>query len=222
MRFYATRNPLRALNYGRAAQMQSPAPIFLAAPRIVREPLVFPYQAGLDWADYLYQRGGWPALSQAFTDLPQSSEQILHPEKYVARETPVTVELPDLSKQLGTGWRRTWSDVRGEFGYSLLLDEFVREEAVSRAAAAGWGGDRYALYENSKSGQVAVAQVSVWDTERDAREFFDAYTRRTSLRYGVEAQTLSPTQRAWQTPAGAAKLTLDGLRVTVLETPRSL
>ena len=28
-----------------------------------------------------------------------------------------------------------------------------------------------------------LAQVSVWDTENDAREFFDAYVKRTELRY---------------------------------------
>ena len=39
-------------------------------------------------------------VSGAFAKLPQSSEQILHPEKYFAYEAPVKVTLPDLTDLL--------------------------------------------------------------------------------------------------------------------------
>jgi hypothetical protein len=41
-------------------------------------------------------------------------------------------------------------------------------------AAEGWGGDRYVLLENDSGGRV-LHWKTVWDTERDAQEFRDAY-----------------------------------------------
>ena len=40
-------------------------------------------------------------VSKAFTKLPQSSEQILHAEKYFAYEAPQKITLPELKGVLG-------------------------------------------------------------------------------------------------------------------------
>ena len=53
----------------------------------------------------------------------------------------------------------------------------------SKQAAAGWGGDRFALYETGKPDEMFVAQLTAWDTPQDAKEFFDAYAKRTAKRY---------------------------------------
>ena len=82
---------------------------------------------------------------------------------------------------LGPGWKRLDSDVNGEAGYQTILDQFLMSPSESRRAAAGWGGDRFDVYEGS--GGSAVIQMTAWDTEADAREFFEAYTKRTELRY---------------------------------------
>jgi hypothetical protein len=187
----------------------------------------------------LYKQSGWERVSKAFTELPQSTEQILHPEKYFAHEAPVKVTLPDITKLLnagsrGTGgplvthapnapatWRRLDYDVQGEWGFYLLLDEFLKSPVESRRAAAGWGGDRFAVYEGPKGG-VLIASLSTWDTENDAREFFDAYVKRTGLRY-PNATPLSNTQspsssiRAFGTGEGDVVIELRGLRVLVVE-----
>jgi hypothetical protein len=65
----------------------------------------------------------------------------------------------------------------------LILDQFLNSAGDSKRAAAGWGGDRYEIYEGPRPGEVFMAQLTVWDTENDAREFFEAYTKRTKLRY---------------------------------------
>ena len=122
-------------------------------------------------------------VSKAFTQLPLSSEQILHPEKYFSYERPVKIVLRDLRNLLGPGWKEIDSDVNGEWSYYLILDQFLNSPAESRRAAAGWAGDRYEIYEGPKRGQVLLAHVSAWDTENDAREFFDAYVKRTAKRY---------------------------------------
>jgi hypothetical protein len=197
-----------------------------SAPRALRETLLFPYEQGSQFVARLYGRGGWKQVSQAFTDLPQSTEQILHADKYFAREAPVKVEIPDLSRQLGKGWKRIDYDISGEWSYYLILDEYLKSSSESEQAAAGWGGDRYALYEEPKSGAVCLAQLSEWDSPQDATEFYEAYQKRIGLRYKDAAPfDLSPfgfsTGRSeggvWRTGEGLVILYRNGRRVLILE-----
>jgi len=193
------------------------------APRALRESLIFPYKQGTDFTSQVYKRGGWPLVSAAYKDLPQSTEQILHPEKYFAHEAPVKVSLPEFAPLLGKGWTRLDTDVNGEWSYFLILDEFLRAEKESQQAVAGWGGDRFALYENRATRQIFLAQLTVWDTEKDAVEFFDAYVKRTGRRYqdAVPDTRLSvptETRRVWHTTGeGTVVLERHGARVAILE-----
>lgn len=184
MTLYMAKNPLVALAFIRslgASNMSSEQ--FKQAPRAIWESLVFPYAQGSQWATRVYKQGGWKAIAQAYAKLPQSSEQILHPEKYFAYEAPVKVALPEVRNLLGTNWKKLDYDVNGEWSFYLMLDQFLKAPAESRRAAAGWAGDRYVLYEGPKASDVLIAQLTVWDTENDAREFFDAYAKRTRRRY---------------------------------------
>jgi hypothetical protein len=266
MALYVANNPLVALAFLKSLGAAGMASEELdKAPRALRESLLFPYQDGEKWVNALYKRGGWNEVSQAFTTLPQSTEQILHPEKYFAHEAPVKVALPDITNLLnnsgrasmtsvppalagGSGalagsadvssaldysslmthhsslsgaWRRIAYDVQGEWGFYLILDQFLKSPAESRRAAAGWGGDRFAVYEGPK-GEILIASLSVWDTENDAREFFDAYVKRTELRYpGAErlprADLATPNRLAWRTNEGGVALEVRGNRVLVLD-----
>jgi len=110
------------------------------------------------------------------------------------------------------------NDVEGEWGYYLLLDEYLNSGDVSKRAAEGWGGDRYALFTGPGAADVLVAQKSVWDTEQDAREFFEAYASRTTKRYGVEpSEAAEPGRRVWQTKEGGVCVELTGKTVLVVE-----
>ena len=222
MTIYMARNPLVALAFARSMGSSSTSSEqFKQAPRALRESLVFPYQEGAEWATALYKRGAWKAVSDAFTELPQSTEQILHPEKYFAHEAPVQVNLPDVRALLGPGWKRLDYDVNGEWSYYLILDQFLNSPPESKRAAAGWGGDRYAIYEG-KPGEVLVTQLTVWDTANDAKEFFDAYVKRTKLRYpDVKAsdavKSAEGEQQSWSTSEGPVSLELRGKRVLMIE-----
>lgn len=183
---YIMRQPERARAFLKSMEGNASANEKIeSAPRALRESLIFPYEKGLQFATKVYARGGWKMVSDAYANLPQSSEQVLHPDKYFAREAPVKIELADISSLLGKGWKRVEYDVNGEWSYYLILDEFLKAQSESEKAAAGWGGDRYAVYEGPK-GEVLMAQLTVWDTEKDASEFFDAYLKRTKLRYKDE------------------------------------
>lgn len=191
--------------------------VFLAAPASLRESLIFPYVYGATFVQEMLKKRGWDGVSQAFTDLPQSTEQILHFDKYAAKEMPVKVELPDISKLLGTDWKRIDADVNGEFGYFLILSEFIGKKEA-RAAAAGWGGDQSTLYENAKTGQLLLAHLSQWDTAKDAAEFFRAYAERTRKRYPqARTATKTDTECAFQTPDGESVIQLREQAVLVIE-----
>ncbi len=218
MRQYVLSNPLRAFNFGRAFKINDNSPTFAGAPRIIRESLTFPYQNGLAWAAQVYGRGGWAAVSQAYTDLPQSTTQILHPDKYFARVAPLAVALPDVSAQLGPGWRRVGFDVRGEFHYFLTLDEWLKDEAAARAAADGWRGDNCAVYEQERTGQTIVLQVSLWDDEAQAEEFLAAYGRRNDAQYSIAGVPAGPDGKRWDTTDGTAWLIRRGTRVWTVDT----
>ncbi len=191
--------------------------VYLSAPAALREALVFPYVYGASFVQEVLKKRGWAGVSQAFTDLPQSTEQILHFDKYAANELPIKVELPDISKQLGADWKRIDADVNGEFGYFLILSEFIGKKDA-RQAAAGWGGDQTTLYENAKAGQVLLAHLSQWDTAKDAEEFFRAYAERTRKRY-PQAKTTTKTERecSFQTSDGETFIQLRDQSVLVIE-----
>src|SRR6266550_57118 len=242
MMVYMAKNPLVALAFTRSLSTGVSTEQFNQAPRALRESLIFPYLQGSAWAMVVYKRDGFTGLSKAFTNLPLSTEQIMHPEKYLAYERPLKITLPDLSNLLNAAdksatseppaanrslptasWHRIDSDVNGEWGYYLLLDQFLNSPAESRQAAAGWAGDRYDVYEGAEPGQSMIAQTSVWDTETDAREFFDAYVKRTELRYpnlkllNDSQHPATATFKPWQTDEGQVIMELRGLRVTIIE-----
>src|SRR6266436_370946 len=139
MTVYMAKNPLVALAFVRAmGSDRSNSKQFEQAPRALRESLVFPYLEGSEWATQLYKRGGWSAVTRAFKELPESTEQVLHPEKYFAHEPPVKVSLPDVGKLLGPRWKRIDYDVNGEWSYYLIIDQFLKSATESKRAAAGW------------------------------------------------------------------------------------
>ena len=219
MTLYMARNPLVALAFIRSLGSQEMASEqFKQAPRALRESLLFPYEEGSAWATQLYKRGGWEMVSQAFTKLPQSSEQILHADKYFSYEPPQKITLPDFKSVLGPAWKLIDVDVNGEWGCFLVLDEFLNNAVESKEASAGWGGDRFALYQTSQPGETFIAQLTAWDTPQDAKEFFDAYAKRTGKRYAGATTTAQKENRVeWETSAGRVVIELRGSRVAILE-----
>jgi hypothetical protein len=220
MTLYTAKNPLVALAFIRSLGSNSASlEQYNQAPRAIKESLLFPYEEGSAWATQVYKRGGWEMISKAFAKLPQSTEQILHPEKYFASEAPVKISLPDFRASLGPTWKRIDYDVSGEWGYYLILDEYLKDAAESKRASAGWAGDRFAVYEGSKPGEKFVPQMTAWDSENDAREFFDASVKRVAKRYpdAKEIEASSPDKHEWQSSAGRVYIELRGSKVLILE-----
>ena len=222
MTLYLTKHPMIALAFIRTAQETSSVQ-FKQAPRALQLSLLFPYNEGSQWATQVYRRGGWEMVSNAFTKLPLSTEQILHPEKYFSYEPPVKLTLPNFRRTLGPGWKRIDTDVNGEWGYYLVLDEYLKNASAARTAAAGWGGDRFAIYQGRRPADVFLAQISAWDTPADAKEFFDAYMERTAKRFPeirkVDGAASSEGDQLsnWRTRSGRGAIELRGSRVVIVE-----
>jgi hypothetical protein len=172
----------------RAASFAQPSSalieVFTSAPRVIQRAFFFPYQEGLLFTITLYRTGGWSAVTQAFEDVPRSTEQILHPEKYDARDEPEVVELPDLVKVLGDDWTQVAHNTMGEF-FLLTYLETGYPRAKASTAAEGWGGDTYVLLKGPQDESLLLLSIS-WDTPEDAREFFDTFLEFTEVRTGSQ------------------------------------
>jgi hypothetical protein len=144
-------------------------------PRIIQETLQFPYNAGLAFVGAAQLRGGWPAVDAMYAQLPDSTEQILHPDKYLAKEAVIPVTFPkDLGTRLGGTWKETIQDTFGEFQTDVwLVDVAGATAATAMDAAGGWGGDRVVLLEDA-SGAWAVVLDTAWDTDADQAAFAQA------------------------------------------------
>jgi hypothetical protein len=174
-----------------------------AAPPIIRETLAFPYLYGLDFVTILQQEG-WEAVDTAYLDPPQSTEQILHPEKYLSRDEPELITLAPLTATLGTGWRLVEAETLGEFQTNLYLVQQVDQE-MADLASQGWDGDRYAVYTNDTA--LFLAFATAWDSPADREEFVSAYQQYAENKYGQAPTRTAGAELWWETPAQAAVLT---------------
>ena len=143
-------------------------------PAILVESLLFPYTAGQAFVLPVQTTGGWDAVNALYDDLPRSTEQILHPDKYRAGEEPVEVKLPaTLGTEMGDGWTESMQDTFGEFQIGVWLRQAGITAKDASAAAAGWGGDRLAVLDGPGE-DWAVVMHSTWDTDEDATAFRQA------------------------------------------------
>jgi len=158
------------------------------APAWIRDSLLFSYIQGFSFCLDVRRAGGQKLLDYAFaTDPPRSSEQILHPEKWRGRrDDPIILSWPDLAAVLA-GWARVSEGEAGEATIRTLLRESSHNREKAQAAAAGWGGDRFVVYE--KDGRRLLVWWTEWDSEADAREFQKAAR---GLGAGWQVEALSP------------------------------
>ncbi|HEY7598777.1 MAG TPA: hypothetical protein VH741_02530 [Candidatus Limnocylindrales bacterium] len=153
-------------------------------PPILLRQLTFPYNEGVAFSNQAYALGGWEAVNATLTDPPASTEQVLHPEKYDAREAPIPVVLDDLSADLGPGWQPAYEQTMGELIIQIWLADGADAPMPGlplpttewQDAAAGWGGDRIAMYENGTD-QWAIVWRLAWDEPTDSAQFEIIATR---------------------------------------------
>ncbi|MBM3121903.1 MAG: hypothetical protein FJZ97_06915 [Chloroflexi bacterium] len=183
----------------------------------------FAYLAGLEFVQALHDRGNWPEVNKAYARWPESTEQILHPEKYRAAEAPQVLPAPSLEDVLGGGWRKLAEDTLGEWTTYLLLgygadQDAMLEDDVALAAARGWGGDRYQMYYHDGTSQSVLAAVWGWDSARDATGFHAAMTDHLAARFR-DADITATTGTCWEINQQTSCVYLAGTRVLWILAP---
>ena len=133
-------------------------------------------------------------ISRVFERLPATTEQILHPDKYLAGEAAKPVQLTSLLSGLGEGWSEVKRSTLGEFTLQNLLYTGLDDRPAIQNAAAGWGGDGWALYGRDEA--LLIQVVTSWDTPAEADEFWRAFVSslqgrsRSEIRHDPQTQSI--------------------------------
>jgi len=128
----------------------------------------FPYHYGVEFVKALYAQGGWETVEKAYENPPNTTEQIMHPEKYFAQEDAQTVEAPSITGE----WNLKKTDRFGEYFIQVMLDNWIFTDEAEQAAE-GWGGDIINYYE--KDDDFLFTWNIAWDSKDDAHEFYIAF-----------------------------------------------
>jgi len=152
-----------------------------SVPPFVRSLLQFPYTDGRAFVVALRDRGGEGAVNAAFRNPPDSTEQILHPDRYPA-DQPRAVSVPDIREKLGGPWNDLDVQDVGEEWLRLLLETRLSSADAGRGAA-GWDGGQYRAW--SLGDRTAVLMQTVWDTTADARDIALLFGQFLQGRFGA-------------------------------------
>jgi hypothetical protein len=143
--------------------MRDQYPVLSSAPPIIQESLLFPYVEGASYLAATWRED--QRRPPPFGDLmPQSTEQVLHPERGPLGEADAPTEL-DL--EVGGAAEVVYEYTLGQMEVQVLLDELLG--GGHRALARGWDGDRFALL-TMEGGEEGLIWATVWDSveQRDA------------------------------------------------------
>jgi hypothetical protein len=155
----------------------------------LRVTAAFAHGDGLAFVARVRARRPWSAVDAIWADPPQSSEQVLHPEKYDARDRPVVLPAPDL-RAAAEGFRDAASDVLGELGVRTWLASAV-PATIAERAAAGWGGDRATLFvpiaESPPDAGTAPGPFVTWSTGWDDVTDAEDFAREAAVVLAAEA-----------------------------------
>jgi hypothetical protein len=134
-------------------------------PDILKHQLTMPYISGLKFTHALFKKKKWKVVNRILKSPPVSSEQVIHPEKYLKGEQPVPVKIgfkPDRYTLYHSG-------VIGEFYLGVLIKgggEFLD-------LARGWGGDRFEIFR--RPSHYVLLWESLWDKEKFAGNYLAVF-----------------------------------------------
>ena len=125
-------------------------------PYYFQRQLLYPYVEGLNFDCALYEKGGWDAIDKAYADPPETTAEVMFPERY--GEKPKT---PPAPISPGPDWKR---ELRTEVGAADLEwlfaapgDDQAKSLAEPRQAAAAWDGGQATLWSRGSQSAVAIS-----------------------------------------------------------------
>ena len=170
------------------ASSQASMPQFAAAPLVIRRELVFPYVDGAEFMRW-WSTSGHTGLMPYGPRMPRSTEQILHPARYLSGDEPVALHFADSSSAV------LLQDDLGELDIRTLEAVAGDTTAQGQTPPIGWGGDLYRLYQTPDG--PALVWFTAWDSGAAASRFAAAVGQ-------ALAQRTRPGYRSEFVPVDAA------------------
>lgn len=124
---------------------------------------------GAQFASARYAQGRLAALDDVIRRPPRSTEQILHPERYMAGDEPVILS-PAMPK-LPSGWELVEMETLGEALMGRVLLSWSAGLTGTQVVEE-WGGDLLQIWSPPEGEKVALWHTT-WDTSTAARRFFE-------------------------------------------------
>lgn len=127
-------------------------------PYPVQRAFEFPYVEGLAFVCDLYAHGGWAAVDAAYEDPPETTAQVMFPERYRRREGPIE---PVALGALGTPWKKREVASVGAADLLLLFQapggrrEAALDDPMQRAS--GWAGGTLVAYSSGPATAVGIS-----------------------------------------------------------------
>ncbi len=153
-------------------------------PKSLQMILLFPYTGGFNFVHNILKNNGYAGLLEVYQRPPQTTEEIIHIEKYYENKkdyivfTDQQIKEPDMND-----YEILYQDVVGEFGIVALLNMFELSQSEIRNAAMGWGGDKIALLFDKKIDKKMLVWKINWDTQKDLEEFKQVFDKALQNRF---------------------------------------
>jgi hypothetical protein len=171
-----------------AVEEMSKDPNLAKAPAYIRDDLLFPYLSGTSFSQqFLKAHSGWNDLNILFANPPVSTQEIMHPDIYLAGVKPEKVTLPEWKGTVPADWKLLEENVMGEFNLGEVLKQYLGQERAGPLAAA-WRGDRYASFEDAKTKEVPIVLLLALDNVENAARFEGQYSEALETKYAVRSQ----------------------------------
>lgn len=147
-------------------------PVYAQSPLYIRESLVFPYKGGMLFQDAVFRKLGKEAFAEVFRSAPVSTQQIIHPDRYLDRTGPKLPALPSLPDK--KSFRKLAEGTLGEMDYRVLLTQYGDKD-LAASLAGSLSGSQFTLLEHKREGFPLLVWASNWSSPEEARRFFDFY-----------------------------------------------
>jgi hypothetical protein len=127
-------------------------------------------------------------INDTYTRCPLSSEQVMNSDKYFKEkheDRPTFIDFPSFDDLIDTDeWRFLDYNSMGQLKLYLLCRDLMYDAVNDcHPMAEGWDGDRYLVWRNEDD-EIFMAWYTTWDTERDAKEFYNFFLNARGRRAG--------------------------------------
>jgi hypothetical protein len=215
-----------------AMSKNSEFPQLERSPLMIRESLVFPYCGGLTFEGGLLQNGGKEmAFAGPFHRPPQDTHEVLDVTAYLHSQPAQWIVMPDLKKELGSGYEKYDEGSVGQLDTRIMLEQYGDKDEADDMADAWRGGAYYAAGNKDpkvvSTARIGLAYLSRWDSAEAADEFAAIYGDYLPKRYAKVKALKTPEHcqgggcdsiSSFETDEGMVTIRrLPGARVLIME-----